>query len=54
MRRLALRLGGVTDILLFAAYVLAYGAMGSLLGLAGTLWYRDREQRIMKTFLFFA
>lgn len=41
-------------MLLFAVFIFAYGAMGSVLGLAGTLWYRNREQRLFKTLLFFA
>ncbi len=44
----------VIDILVLAVYILAYGAMGSVLGLAGVLWVRRREVRLMKTFLFLA
>lgn len=44
----------VIDILVFAVYILAYGAMGSVLGLSGMLWVRRREVRFLKTFLFLA
>ena len=44
----------MTDILIYAVFVLAHGAMGSVVGLAGALWFRDRELRLFKIFLFFA
>ena len=44
----------MADILVFAVYIIAYGAMGSVLGLCGTLWARRRETKLIKTFLFLA
>lgn len=41
-------------MLLFSIFILAYGAMGSVLGLSGTLWIKKREQKLLKTFLFLA
>lgn len=48
------RLGIVTDLLIFSVFILAYGAMGSVLGLSGALWLKRREQKLIKTFLFLA
>lgn len=42
------------DLLVFAVYVLGYGALGSALGLAVAAWMRHPKQKLLKTFLFFA
>jgi len=40
------------DLLVSAVFVLAYGAMGSVLGLSATAWLRRREQKLFKILLF--
>ncbi|MDF1566475.1 MAG: helix-turn-helix transcriptional regulator [Spirochaetaceae bacterium] len=40
------------NLLLLAVYILAYGAMGSLMGLSAALWYRRRTVKLFKIFLF--
>lgn len=40
------------NLLLLAVYILAYGAMGSLMGLSAALWYRRRTEKLFKIFLF--
>ena len=42
------------DLLVFAVYVLGYGALGSALGLAVAAWMRHPKRKLLKTFLFFA
>lgn len=40
------------DLLLFFVFILAYGSMGSVLGLSGAYWLKRRELKLFKTFLF--